>query len=319
MTSTIRTLIRLTCCAFLVSTVVANGEQFRFVALGDTAYYGEPDKKVYRELIDTINEAKPAFSIHVGDIWGAAHCVRERYEEIRQTFRRFDHPVVYTPGDNEWTDCSRVAYGGFAPHTRLKLLREVFFTTAESQGSRPMPVVRQSNISPFTDYSENSRWMYGGVLFFTLHVSGSSNNYVFDDDDEIQEALARTKANVAWLRDGFRIARTHDLAGVVIAFHAEMFRNGNAGEGWGTPYMPIIEEIQLAADRFDNPILLIHGDTHQFVIDRPFVQPGSGSSVPRRTHVIRLEVFGSPETRAVEVSVDTDTKHLFGFSPLYNQ
>ena len=30
-------------------------------------------------------------------------------------------PVVYTPGDNEWTDCHRASAGGYLPTERLAL------------------------------------------------------------------------------------------------------------------------------------------------------------------------------------------------------
>lgn len=287
------------------------------MALGDTAYNGESDLVAYRSLIKFINETNPAFSIHVGDIWGANLCIRERYEEQRDTFKLFDHPVVYTPGDNEWTDCSRVSYGGFEPHTRLELLRDVFFSTSDSQGAKPMQLVRQSAVSPYKRYSENSRWLHENVLFFTLHISGSNNNYVFDDETQLREARDRTEANIAWLRDSFRIARESNLPGVVIAFHAEMFGNENAEGGSRSPFAPLIREIQLASDRYQNPILLIHGDTHEFIIDRPFVQGEDGTRVLPRGNVVRLEVFGSPEIRAVKISVDTNSPHLYGFTPLY--
>ena len=79
----------------------ASASTFFFTALGDTAYYGESDQAVYRVLIKLINEIEPSFTIHVGDIWGAQKCNRERYEVIFETFNRFDRPLIYTPGDNE--------------------------------------------------------------------------------------------------------------------------------------------------------------------------------------------------------------------------
>ena len=272
-----------------------------------------------RTTANPINKTRPEFSIHVGDIWGATLCIKERCEEIRETFRLFDHPVVYTPGDNEWTDCSRTSYGGFEPQTRLVLLREVFFSSDDTQGAHSMKVVRQSTVSPFEEYSENARWLHENVLFFTLNISGSENDFVYDDSTQLKEAHDRNEANIAWLRDGFRIARENNLPGVVIAFHAEMFPNEYAEGGRRTSYMPIIRELQLAADRFPNPILLIHGDTHAFIVDRPFAQQVSETEPLQRGHVVRLEVFGSPEIRAVQVSVDTESRHLFGFTPVYNQ
>ena len=38
---------------------------------------------------------------------------------IRADFDRFADPLVYTPGDNEWTDCHRANNGGYNPLERL--------------------------------------------------------------------------------------------------------------------------------------------------------------------------------------------------------
>ena len=60
---------------------------FRFVALGDTAYNGERDYPVYEALIDRINARQPAFSIHVGDIWGARQLQRRALRSHRRLLR----------------------------------------------------------------------------------------------------------------------------------------------------------------------------------------------------------------------------------------
>jgi hypothetical protein len=45
----------------------------------------------------------------------------------RADFDALEDPLVYTPGDNEWTDCHRANNGGYTPTERLDTLREVFF------------------------------------------------------------------------------------------------------------------------------------------------------------------------------------------------
>ena len=39
----------------------------------------------------------------------------------------FADPLVYTPGDNEWTDCHRTSNGGYTPTERLDVIRTTFF------------------------------------------------------------------------------------------------------------------------------------------------------------------------------------------------
>jgi hypothetical protein len=45
---------------------------------------------------------------------------------------------VFTPGDNDWTDCDRPANGGFSSLERLNYERLVFFNTPFSLGRRRM-------------------------------------------------------------------------------------------------------------------------------------------------------------------------------------
>ncbi|MCY4657261.1 MAG: metallophosphoesterase [Gammaproteobacteria bacterium] len=291
-----------------------HAEPFKFVALGDTAYGGAAVKAKYHELIDLINQAKPAFSIHIGDLWGAAICNEERYLEEFERFERFEQPVFFTPGDNEWTDCNRYAYGNYENVSRLELIRDIFFADATSLGANPMSMVRQADISQFIDYVENARWLYEDVLFLTLNVAGSFNNLQIKHERSIQEAFERHKANIAWLRDSFRIARENDLPAVVLSMHAEILDASTADDYLPGEFDDLVSEIQLAAYRFGKPVLLIHGDFHKFIIDRPFLEsrePG------RYGNITRLQVYGDPDIRGVQVGVDTSKKWVFSYEPIY--
>ena len=43
---------------------------------------------------------------HLGDIKsGSTLCNDEYFAFVRSQFDRFADPLVYTPGDDEWTDC----------------------------------------------------------------------------------------------------------------------------------------------------------------------------------------------------------------------
>ena len=51
--------------------------------------------------------------MHVGDIHsGKQYCTRAYDQSIRDLWSQFRDPLVYTPGDNEWTDCHKAAEGG---------------------------------------------------------------------------------------------------------------------------------------------------------------------------------------------------------------
>ena len=60
-------------------------------------------------FISTIN-ADPSVSevIHVGDIHSGKDFCTEAYDnQIASLWQQFRKPVVYTPGDNEWSDCHK--------------------------------------------------------------------------------------------------------------------------------------------------------------------------------------------------------------------
>ena len=46
---------------------------------------------------------------------------------------------MFTPGDNDWTDCDRPSNGGFSSLERLDYERKVFFSTPFSLGQEAAP------------------------------------------------------------------------------------------------------------------------------------------------------------------------------------
>jgi hypothetical protein len=336
----------------------SHAERFDFVTLGDTAYRLPADQPVYDALIDRINAAKPAFTIHVGDIWGATPCIEAEYGRIRASFDRFRQPLVYTPGDNEWVDCRdpaviaayvRYVRGEATPEdlarlaplqslpaalartgyddvlARLADIRRIFFARAESLGRKPMPLVRQADGATFQDVPENARWRHADVVFATVHVTGSANDFYLNDERLAKEAIRRSAAAIAWLQSTFEEAKSADAKAVVIAMHAQLFLDGDANEEFGLPvrggddgpYYLIARAIRDLGAEFGKPVLLVHGDFHEFVVDKPFRVTTSETTPPKFDNITRLQVYGAPDVRAVRVSVDTATPWVFGFTPLY--
>jgi hypothetical protein len=85
---------------------------FHFCVLGDMPYYLPEDYERFDNVIEAVNREKPAFTVHVGDTKsGGSPCSDETVQRTWDSFSKFDHPLIYTPGDNEWTDCHRKAAG----------------------------------------------------------------------------------------------------------------------------------------------------------------------------------------------------------------
>lgn len=304
--------------ATLTLGACAHAEKFEFAAIGDMPY-GPREKAYppYENLISLINQRKPAFTIHVGDIKsGGMPCTDEEFERQLGFFNRFESALVYTPGDNEWTDC-HYPQPAFEPIERLAKLRQMFFATSNTLGQHPFAVQRQSDTPGFETYRENVRFERAGILFVTLHVVGSNNNFEIRDLKAVAEFKARDAANIAWIRAAFERAKAMDARALVVALQADPFEAKSKWTDFPTNSgftASIGETLLPLAEAWGKPVLFIHGDSHRFVVDRPFKNEHD-KPIP---NIVRLEVFGAPDVHAVRVTVDTADPDLFSFAPLFN-
>lgn len=320
----LKTLTALCFAAALLGPAAAAAERFEFVALGDMPYGPQAEAyPVYANLISLVNRTAPAFTFHVGDFKdGRSPCSDEEFEHQRDFFNRFDSALVYTPGDNEWTDCGRPKAGNFDPLERLGQLRGRFFSGTRSLGRAPIALVRQADTMPaHAIYRENVRFERAGVLFVTLHMVGSNNNLDPKHAKATAEYRARDAANSAWIRAAFEEARRGHAKAIVFATHADPFvasegdvafpPDGAFTASVGQTLLPLVEE-------WGRPVLFVHGDSHRFTIDRPFHRMTERKRGPLVRNLVRLEVFGEDEVNAVRVGVDPDSPEVFSFTPLFN-
>lgn len=88
----------------------ASANELTLAVYGDTPY--TPGLLADRpRLVDSINsDPKVDLVAHLGDIHsGSMPCDTSFNETILGFFQSFKDPLVYSPGDNEWTDCHRLA------------------------------------------------------------------------------------------------------------------------------------------------------------------------------------------------------------------
>ncbi len=288
------------------------------MALGDMPYGSSKQTYgTFRALIAEINRRAPAFTMHLGDTKsGVDPCSDERLLDQLEFMNGFASALIYTPGDNEWTDCHRLLAGGFDPLERLRFIRAHYFPTVESLGQRPIRLERQADVMPgFEPFVENSRFRREDVWVVTAHVVGSNNNLDGSDDpDAMQEFFARDQANQAWLVDSFAKAVATNAQAVVVAIHADMFRRGFDPEqetfARTSGFKGFGETLAVEATFFRNPVLLIFGDSHEFRIFQPF--PRSAGNLTA------MEVHGGEDMHAVEVAVDPTAATPFRFTSIRN-
>jgi len=299
----------------VVAALPASAQRFDFMAFGDMPYTVPADYEKVERLVDRINAAAPAFTVFIGDTKaGGTPCSNEMIQKSKDVlFNRIAGAVVYSMGDNEWTDCHRPTAGRFDPLERLEYVRKEHFTRAESLGQKPMPVTRQSDAMPnFAKYVENSRWIHNGVLFVSVHIPGSNNNFERRPGAP-EEYFGRNAANIAWIKAAFEEAAKAEVRGVVFAYQADMWSDEVPSQATMNGYAETIEAYSTGAEKLAKPVLLINGDTHLLRIDQP-LKNAKKETIQNAT---RLQVMGASEIHAVRVTVDPANPALFTFTPFY--
>lgn len=284
---------------------VEPAQTLRFLAIGDVPY-SNAEMEYLRMLLDGTLAQRPPFVIHIGDIKGGSQpCSDARIQGVADLFQEQPVPVLYTPGDNEWTDCHRKRAGGRDPLERLAALRRIMFgepSVLHNTGLKP--------VVPNPSYPENLYFQRDGVVFVLMHVVGSNNNFKPNSAAAMAEFRARNAANRTLLDRAARVANVLDAGALVIALHANpSFEEQGARRGFES----LKQDLRRLLASYSGQVLLIHGDTHRFRFDQP-LSDADGKPI-ERFH--RLEVPGSPAVAGVWVSVQPIAMPAFAVDLVY--
>jgi hypothetical protein len=319
-------------CASTSATSAASPDSFSFGLWGDMPYKKAGDDSKLPAVLQSINRADIAFSIYDGDIKdGSSKCTDDVYTDALKMFGAMVKPVVYIPGDNEWTDCHRSNNGGYDALQRLAHLRKVMYPTLNSLGQTTLALEHQGKAAG-DKYIENVRFSRGPVVFVGLNVPGSNNNVILSAkectnksarkqeqcDASNAEYIERDAANVAWMTQSFQKAKDTQARGIVIVFQ------GDPGFDWPesedsdesklpefSGYRNFMAQVEQQTAGFAGQVLLVHGDKHFFKIDKPLYSPTR--LLPNFT---RLQTFGSPSLHWVKVTVNPAAEQLFIIEPV---
>jgi len=298
----------------IICSLSAFAQPFKFVALGDMPYNIPDDYVRYERLINDINKINPSFTIFIGDTKsGSSPCSDEYNLIIKKYFDQFSEPLIYSIGDNEWTDCHRPNAGSYDPIERLQGVRKTFFGSAMSLGKRRLQLSRQADLDiRYAKYVENSMWVKNHFLFVNLHIPGSNNNFERDDSAK-QEYYSRNQANLSWIDEAFKLATSKKYSGIVLFYQADMFYSPTQATDLTSGYRDTLQTLTTHAQAFKKPVLLIHGDSHRLIIDQPL------KSIEQKyilENVLRLQVMGAEQVQAVEVQVNPAAQQPFSFTPI---
>ena len=296
-----------------------------YAVIGDVPYTdsklnGRPSLPT---LIAAINQdADVRRVIHVGDIKaGSALCSDSAFQDVAVQFATFTDPLVYMPGDNEWTDCHRANNGGYNPLDRLAKVHQLFFPNPGYTLGAAKRIQAQEG------YPENQRWEAAGVQFAALHIIGSNNGRApwFGDrpapntgetsaETASREAeyLARNAANIAWLEKTFREAREERSAGIVLFFQADMWHPEDRAAGAQfTAHQDFVARLsQLATAFAPRPVLLISGDYHEYRVDAGVPWFTTYYNVPAPANVTQIIIDRSIEINRTGAPDPTPINYL---------
>lgn len=286
----------------------AAAERYAFGLIGDLPY-NDYERQVLPRLIEESARLGAAFVVHVGDIKnGWSPCSDELFEDRVGLFRASRVPIVFVPGDNDWTDCRRLTAGSYDPAERLTRLRELFFGDAYALGEGRLAVERQSDDPQFSQYREHMRWARGKVLFVALNVPGGENG-----GRQAGIEFDRRRAVHAWIAGSFSLARRRGMRGVVVLIHANPGFEA-ANEGKPRPaYEALLAQLARETSTFRGQVLLAHGDTHRSRVDRPLLHPETRRAL---RNFIRVETHGSPLIGWTRVIVEDNSRFVFRVQPI---
>jgi hypothetical protein len=320
------------------------GERFAIGLWGDLPYSDVQAQVGVPNLIADMNQQELAFTVHDGDLKAGngtpgsvtpTICSDALYVQGLGFFNALRAPAIFTPGDNDWTDCDRPSNGSFNSLERLDHERQLFFSTPFSLGQHRLLMEVQSTplclgVNGPTPCVENRRWSRGGVTFATLNVQGSCNN-LCDTAPDPKEFAARNAADIAWLQETFAVAKSRGSAAVMLISQADPGWDLSTGVGAplrdpktlvetdGLPdgFHDFLVTLRTEVTAFQRPVAYVHGDSHYFRVDKPFLN----STGQRLENFTRVETFGDNQANGtndvnwLKVTVDSRSREVFTYQP----
>ncbi len=330
MKNAVKALILVSAVLFLACTrVTQNTESFSIGLIGDYPYSEAQEIEAQNLIADLNAHDELSFVIHDGDFKGGdIPCTDQLFNDRVAEFNQSRHPLFYVFGDNEWVDCHRAAAGGYNPFERLAVLRNLFANPnhANSFGQTQWALERQGS-----NFPENILWSKNNVLFVGLHIVGSNNGlvtakpYLQQAKDEYRQ---RNQANLKFLQHAFDTATRRNSPGIMVIIQANPW-DFIPAQGL-TGFEDFLVQLEQLTRQFGKPVVLVHGDSHYFRIDKPlpsalpsevigtefpFIRPWD-SSKQRLENFTRVETFGNPNTHWVKATIDVNNPNVFSFEPM---
>jgi hypothetical protein len=128
-----------------------------------------------------------------------------------------------------------------------------------------------------------------------------------------------------WLQQAFAVAKRDGHQGLVLLtqanpyfedrwppFYVKYLRIGPPIDPQPSGFSDFLTALEAEVLAFDRPVVLVHGDTHYFRVDKPLF----GSTSKRMVeHFTRVETFGARNVHWVRGLVDPTAPQVLTFTP----
>ncbi len=260
-----------------VSSVIAEEQTGRketelvtFYAMGDVPYQPAEDELLPRQIAELPSDAE--FVLHVGDIKdGATPCDKAVYIKVSGMLSKAKAPVFIIPGDNEWNDCTEPA--------EAWTYWNRYFRRFDRRWNHTFPLFRQ------LEHEENFSFVKNGVLFIGINMVGGR----IHDPTEWKQ---RHADGLQWIRRNLA-QFGNDVSSLVLFGHANP----------QDKHRDFFEPFSIEAEKFDKPVLYLHGDGHRWIYDRPFAAE----------NILRVQVDQGGIAPPLKVSVSAHAEEPFHF------
>jgi len=322
----------------MVSQAIAIDSGPSAIGLWGDLPYSAAQAAAIPALIADMNAQKLRFAAFDGDLKAGSNslCDDNLYNQAFVWLNSFRFPSMFTPGDNDWVDCDRANNGGYNSLERLDHERQVFFSTPFSLGEHRIKQEVQteklclSATGAMVGCVENRRWTVGMVTYATLNIQGSCNN-LCDTNPDANEYAARNAANIKWMQQTFDEAVKLNSAAVMFITQADPgfdltdstrgpLRNPQTlAETDGQPdgFQSFLSALRDQVIAFKKPVAYVHGDSHYFRIDKPFLNAAG----QRLENFTRVETFGDHQENGtndvnwLKVIVNPKGREVFSYQP----
>jgi len=263
---------------FLLASLSSTLYAQTVVVLADTPY-SDKEKKMLQGpngiLFRLINEIKPTAVMHLGDLKsGGESCTDDLIIEHKTLLAQiYPGKLIYTPGDNDWTDCDRIfLFHSYDELERLEFLINFMFKTPPLlDKDLPSVISQQAQV-------ENKLWVNKRLAISTLHIVGTSNGRLNIRKSNLKSAVKkvdeRDKLNLAWLNS--IESKAEDFDALIIGFQADIYQQSvlqsppcdSTSLKRCDAFSIYRQAFKALAQRIKKPVLITHGDTGEFCFEQ---------------------------------------------------